>query len=268
MPSTNSGWWLVTKQELRVARADGTLLWSVAGAALFAVLLAGGVGSFTAADWTGPDTIRLFGPLLLLVVPVTAASNAYSAISGPRQSGRLRVPLSLPFSRTDVVYGTAIGRFVATAIPVVALVAVALPFALTRPEMTNTLVAALGITLAGVVLTAAFCGVAVGWSAATRTPTRALLGCIAVGALCVRWWLPVDIVRYVAAGFAWPSTPRPDWLSFYGHLSPVDAYLSVLRATGFPGAGGGNGFVGVAVLLAWAVVPVVLGAARFRRADL
>ncbi|GAA0649982.1 ABC transporter permease [Salarchaeum japonicum] len=268
MPSRTPGWLVVARQDVRVARADGSLAWSTAGAALFAVLVAGGIDFLTESAWSAPNTMRLFGPVLLLVVPISVASNCYDAVNGPLQSGRLRIPLSLPVSRHELVAGTALARFVTTAIPVAVLLAVGAAFAVTRAHPIDGLVAAAGILLAGLALTAAFVGVAVGWSAATRTPTRALLGCIGVGGLLLYWWFPVDAARYVLNGFAWPGTLRPDWLSWYPALNPTTAYMDVLRAAGVPVEGAGNLAVALAVLLAWAVVPLALGSARFATVDL
>lgn len=117
MSSRTPGWLVVARQDVRVARADGSLAWSTAGAALFAVFVAGGIDLLSTGSWSAPDTMRLFGPLLLVVVPISVAANCYDAVNGPRQSGRLRIPLSLPLSRREVVAGTALGRFVTTAVP-------------------------------------------------------------------------------------------------------------------------------------------------------
>ncbi|MEE6210695.1 ABC transporter permease subunit [Salarchaeum sp. III] len=268
MPSSTPGWLVVARQDVRVARADGSLTWSTAGAALFAVFVAGGIDVLTESAWSAPDTMRLFGPVLLLVVPISVASNCYDAVNGPRQSGRLRLPLSLPISRRELVAGTALGRFVTTAIPVVVLLVVGAAFAVTRSQPVDGLVTTAGLLFAGLALTAAFVGVAVGWSAATRTPTRALLGCMGVGGLVLYWWLPVDAARYVLNGFAWPATPRPEWLAWYPTLNPTTAYMDGLRAVGFPVDGTGNGALAFAVLLAWAAVPLALGSARFDTVDL
>lgn len=139
---------------------------------------------------------------------------------------------------------------------------------MTRARPVDGLVAAGGTLIAGLALTAAFVGVAVGWSAATRTPTRALIGCIGVGGLVLYWWLPVDAAHFVLNGFAWPATPHPDWLSWYPALNPATAYMDVLRGVGFPVEGTGNAVVAFGVLLAWAVVPLGLGSARFDTVDL
>lgn len=269
MPSPRKpGWRLVAEHEVRVARANGTLAWTVGASALFGLLVAGGIGALT-SGWTGPRTVHLVAPLLLLFVPVTAAAATYDAVNGPRQSGLLRLPLSLPLSRRGVVAGTAIGRFATSTLPVLAFLAATLAVALLRPQPVGAVVATAGVTAAAVALTAAFVGLAVGWSAATRTSARSLLGCIAVGGLLLRWWLPVDVARYVLDGFAWPTTPRPDWLAWYGDLDPIGAYMDVLAATGFPATtDGGVGLLGLGVLLAWAVVPVALGTRRFDGVDL
>lgn len=269
MPSSRKpGWWLVGEHEVRVARANGTLAWTVGASALFGLLVAGGIVALS-SGWTGPQTVHLVAPLLLLFVPVTAAAATYDTVNAPRQSGLLRLPLSLPLSRRDVVAGTAVGRFVTSTLHVLAFLAVTLAVALVRPQPVDAVVAAAGVTVAAVALTGAFVGLAIGWSAATRTPARSLLGCIAVGGLLLRWWLPVDVARYVLNGFAWPTTPRPDWLAWYGDLEPIGAYMDVLAATGFPATtDGGIGLLGLGVLLAWGVVPLALGIHRFDGIDL
>jgi len=61
------------------------------------------------------------GPFLVTtLVPLVGVVVGYNAVSGERESGSLKLLLSLPHSRADVVFGKVVGRGAALALAVFA----------------------------------------------------------------------------------------------------------------------------------------------------
>jgi ABC-2 type transport system permease protein len=133
------------------------------------------------------------GPLLVTtLVPLVGVVIGYNAVSGERESGSLKLLLSLPHSRADVVFGKVLGRGGALALAV--LTGFLLPglvlFALSQ---TGALAAFnvgafLGYTVFAAVLGVVFVAIAVGCSAAAATQRRALIGGVSIYVLFVILW--------------------------------------------------------------------------------
>jgi ABC-2 type transport system permease protein len=122
-----------------------------------------------------------------LLVPVIAIVVAYAAITHERESGTMKILLSLPHSRRDVVAGKVLGRSAVLAVPI----AVGFVFALLVMLPTS-----LALTLANLVLFAlltmflgvVFVGIAVGFSAAFSTSRRAMIGSLGLFMLFSFLW--------------------------------------------------------------------------------
>ena len=128
------------------------------------------------------------GPILVTtLVPLVAVVVGYNAVSGERESGSLKLLLSLPHSRADVVFGKVIGRagavslavFAGFLLPAVVLAVIPVSF---------NVGAFLGYTVFAAVLGCVFVAIAVGCSAAASTQRRALIGGISVYFLFVLFW--------------------------------------------------------------------------------
>lgn len=122
-----------------------------------------------------------------IFVPLLAIVAAYTSIAGERASGSLKLLLSLPNSRWDVVMGKLLGRFAVVAIPLlIAFVIGALVFPLSQftfvPE-TYAVFALLTLFL-GIVFVAFTMGV----SAAATTTRRAAVVAFGVYAYFVIFW--------------------------------------------------------------------------------
>jgi len=133
------------------------------------------------------------GPFLVTtLVPLVGVVVGYNAVSGERESGSLKLLLSLPHSRADVVFGKVIGRGAALALAV--LTGFLLPglvlFALaqTGALATFNVGAFLGYTVFAAILGVVFVAIAVGCSAAATTQRRALIGAVAIYVLFVLLW--------------------------------------------------------------------------------
>lgn len=222
-----------------------------------------------------------------ILVPITAVIASYLAIAGERESGKLKILLSLPPSRRDVVLGKLLGRSavvgVAIAIAFVVggivglIVYGSLP--LVPYALTAALTALLGFT---------FVGISVGLSAATSTRTRAMAP--AVGLVIVLgplWRGIVAAIRFVA-DFGFSIRLDETTVQILTVLSPADAYGRLFNSVILPdllgpGLGGvvNDGPVDTTgaplflqdwfvflLLVLWLAVPVAFGYWRFERADI
>lgn len=275
------------------------MLWSVTG------LLVALVGIVYVATWrwgTGMDADEVAPVLALLVqliVPLLAVIAGYMAIVGERRSGTIRILLGLPPTRIDVVFGKLIGRVgvVATAILTAFAVALALSALLLGSVPVRDLA---GLGAATLLLGSAFVGLAVGVSAAVATRGRAMAGVVGAYLLVLVFWNVIagGIYRLVEGEnpprFA--AEPIEPWVLLLSRLNPMEAYGVVVSALidervplvtfPFPGSVPSvpndrladvvvgdvpvylSEWFAAATLVAWIVVPVVIGYLRFRRVDL
>src|SRR6056297_1692719 len=111
------------------------------------------------------------------LAPLIALVIAYNAVTGERKSGSLKLLLSLPHSRGDVVFGKVAGRSAAlsTAI-IVGFIVPAVIFAFGPLRL--DIVTYVGYTLLVALLVSVFVAIAVGWSAAAASQRIALAGAI------------------------------------------------------------------------------------------
>ncbi|WP_232703331.1 ABC transporter permease subunit [Halobacterium wangiae] len=215
------------------------------------------------------------------LVPITALVAAYLSVAGERESGSLKILLGFPPSRRDVVLGKFVGRSFVVLVAAVAGFSLAGVVALaaygTLPVGAFAGVAALTGLLAVV-----FVGIAVGLSAAFDTRGRAMTAAVGVYVVLTVLWDMVPLGTHVAVTGELPGATVPAW--FYGvtAFSPTGAYNMLTRSV-LDGAYVAPSVVGrvageipfyldarflVVVVVAWTVVPLVLGYWRFERADL
>ena len=257
----------------------------VAGAVF--VLIGLGIGYLAGSNAGSVSATEVPRVTLLALVffsSIAAISLSYNQIVGKRTSGELRVLLSLPFSRSEVVFGTLLGRFVliVSMTTLSLLLATLLAVVMGAPVAVDTLIGAIGVA---VVLIAVFVSLSVGLSAGSADTTRASAG--AFGLLIVfllRLWDGAAIsVQYVLNGFSFPSGPEPTWAKVWAHLQPMAALRNAI-ADGLPtlsevfvpyAASIPNSqpvytdpWFGALVVLAWIVLPVSLGYYKLRGADL
>jgi ABC-2 type transport system permease protein len=238
------------------------------------------------------------GMLAQLFVPGIALVVGYMAVTGEHRSGSLRVLLTYPFDRGDVVLGKLVGRVAVTVTALATGLAVA-----------TVLVVALygypghgkflGFVGASVLLALTFTGLAVGGSAATATRSRSMAVAFGSFVAMVFFWKPVSVALHYAAYGTRPGIEVEPWYLLVRRLNPLEAYRVVLgsvlgervqpvpnlpvadvsAATPSEQLLVGNRVAGevpwylqdwtaVAVLLAWGLVPLTIGYVRFRRSDL
>lgn len=149
---------------------------------------------------TGGETITtnallsssLMGFLSGTLVPLIGLVIAYNSVTGERKSGSLKLLLSLPHSRADVVFGKVAGRSAALSGAIgVGFVLPAIILAI--GPLSLDIVTYIGYTLLVVLLVSVFVGIAVGWSAAAPSQRIALGGAIGLYILFVPFW---DVIQF------------------------------------------------------------------------
>lgn len=279
---------------LRVARHDveyavgSTLLRVLVGVfALLALLVAVLPGFLSEDPQIGNVVLWFLTVLSGLLVPIVAIVASYLAIAGERQSGRLKVLLSLPPTRRDVLAGKFLGRSVVVLGAVLGALAAAMLLSLavygTVPVASYAVVAAL-TSLLGL----AFVGIAVGLSAAIASRQGAMALAVSAYVLFVAFWGLVVRVVQVILDRGLSIQLDPETLTFLRILSPRNAYGRLIDSVVIPdllgqASGGPAGLAPVqtatapvylqdwfvvGLLLAWIVVPLALGYWRFEVADL
>jgi ABC-2 type transport system permease protein len=214
-----------------------------------------------------------------LLVPIMALIAAYLAIAGERESGSLKMILGLPPSRGEVLLGKFLGR------SGVVVIGLALGFVVSG-VVTAVLygglpvVAFIGTTILTVLLGVSFVGIAIGISAVTATRARAMtLAITAYLGLTLLWDLAPNAVHLLVTG-GMPGGVVPPWFLILQGLSPTGAYNALVQRLLLGGGAAVDARIGgpapsyldpavfLGILFAWAVVPLLVGYLRFRRADL
>ncbi|WP_275039302.1 ABC transporter permease subunit [Halorubrum californiense] len=207
------------------------------------------------------------------MLPIIALFLAKGAITGERQSGSIRLLLSLPPSRRDILFGKLIGRMslmlvaalvggVATAVAVVTLLGGGL----------GLLVPFIGFLC---LMSISFVAVGVGISAASANDQRASAYAVGLYMVLVALWSL--IYAGLQAGASWlglaKTASQPVWLQFLAIFPPHRAATAAFEAV----ADGGSvlaadpfasAWLPTLVLLAWFVVPVAGGYLRFQNAEI
>lgn len=238
------------------------------------------------------------GMLAQLFLPGIALIAGYMSVVGERRSGSLRVLLSYPFSRFDVVAGKLVGRSLVTgtALGVGFAVASVLVVALYgAPDV----MAFAGFVATGVLVGLTFTALAVGGSAAVSTRGRAMALTVGSYMVMLLFWKPVIVGLYYVVNGSLPGLHADRWYLFLKRLNPLEAYRALTgeilgeRLTAIPRLSLedvparaphekleiANRVVGevpfylenwflVVVLIAWGLIPVVVGYWYFERADL
>ena len=301
-------WIAVARKDVRDARRS-YWLWGLA-TVLSALLAVGPV--LIAVGWiqfnqpqdgsavTTDFYIQLMVGVLAFFVPIVAIVLAYDSITGERDSGTLKLLLSLPHSRLDVVVGKALGRgavvsvavLVAFVVAAIAILATPFEFAFGNYVLFALLTVVLGL---------AFVGLSVGFSAAADSSRRAMIGTVTMFVLFTLIWgrFANGLVQLLSNNTDLGSDVLVPLHLFVTILNPTEAYrtlaLSLLSGNplgarvGLIGGGGLQGqflqaqyaqivgeslpfylsdpFVGL-VLVFWMVVVPLAGYWVFEEADL
>jgi ABC-2 type transport system permease protein len=195
----------------------------------------------------------------------------------------MKVLLSLPHTRSDVVIGKVLGRTAVLAVPILVALVVGMGLgAVLLGEVAAMATVLFGVL--GLVFTLTYASIVVGISATTGSTSKA--AALSIGFLVVfefLWDVVVLGLVFVTSRFELPSGGFPDWVFLVTQVPPSNAFVTGLTALvpDAPVAAAGSGpsagqvdpffgtpWVGVVVLVLWTVVPIVLGYWRFQGADL
>ncbi|WP_458185078.1 ABC transporter permease [Haladaptatus sp. NG-WS-4] len=279
-------WTVVAHKDFQDARLSKTL-WALS--ALFVVFAAGMAYLYAVFPGLGSEAEELsaLGLMFFLAAPatlfvsITAVVLAAKSVAGERETGSMKLLLSYPHSRRDVVLGKVAGRAVVLALPILVGFAVAAIVVLAKYATFSPVHYVLFVLLT-VLYAFAYISLVVGLSATTGSGARATAMAIGVFVVLELLWDVVPIgLLYLLDGALVPPQEYPNWALFLSGLTPSAAYTTAMGAV-LPEAPtavlgyGPNGDVpfyladwfGLVLLVAWAVVPVSLGYLRFRAADL
>jgi len=229
--------------------------------------------------------ISLSGPSGLLV-PIIGIMISYKSIVGERESGTLKLLLSLPHRRLDAVIGKLLGRSLSLSVAIVLGFAIGLAvFVIQVSEL--DLVAYVSFLLLTLFFGIVYISIGVGLSSLTASTSKALA--LAVGFIVLfefLWGFVPLVILFVINGFSLDAVDlleQPDWAEFVSSLAPGTAYNNAASAVlpdanlGGPPANAtqaaGDPFYlqnefGLVILAVWLVVPLAVGYVRFDGADL
>lgn len=269
-----------------IALAAVFVLFTAGATYLFAEIL-----GFSAAS-NLPPVVRLIVSLLypiVVFVPLIGVMTGYKSVVGERESGSVKLLLSLPHTRRDVVFGKLLGRIAVLAVAILAGFAAAAGMALVLYDA-FPFVDYILFALTTVALGAVYLAFAIGLSASTGSGTVALWGALGFFVFFqFLWGFVVQLFAYMANGLSspqgfafglgyFPPDRAPDWYQLVQGLSPGNAYQSAVGSFLPNNAGPASqaasvpyyleGWFGSVILAIWIVVPLVLGYLRFEKADL
>lgn len=277
-------WQVVAKKEFSDA-ARSLVLWIIsvvfvlAGMLMVSSYIIFGEEFAPEAEVGALDAMVFVLSPIALVVPIIALVVGYKSIVGERESGSLKVLLSLPHTRWDVMFGKLLGRTLVVVIPLVAALVVmgAMISLFIEPVgvVSYLIVFLLSLLLAGV-----FVAIAVAISGATSNSTVAGAAMFGIYALFLVFWDIVNLgVLYLLEGRVTPGPDPPGLYFLVDMLSPDGAYIiaaqELLPEVNFFGDTFPESipwylseWVAIAILLAWLIVPFAIGYYRFKEADL
>ena len=239
---------------------------------------------------------------MTFLVPIIAVVLAYASVTGERDSGTLKLLLSLPHSRRDVVAGKALGRGAAMVLPLLAGLVVSVLVYLATPVSIEPW-PFIAFALLTAVLGLVFVAISVGVSAGSQSSRAAMISTVGVYVLFTLFWnqFANGARRLLSDHTGLEAATLVKVHLFLKVLNPTQAYKTLVDSATLEIAADSNvahqvaararmvgGFQQLAVLqalgdnvplylsdlfvtavlLAWLVIPLVLGYLVFRDEDL
>ncbi|WP_231185649.1 ABC transporter permease [Haladaptatus sp. DYF46] len=260
---------------------------------IFAFFIERGSGSGAAGQNTD-QYLYLMKQGTAILIPLISIVIGYAAITGERESGTLKLMLSLPHSREDVVFGKVLGRSsvvgIATLLGFV-VAAVILLLTSLQFRLVNYLLFALLTILLGLV----FVGLSVGISAAAKTGRRAMVTAVTLYFAFLVFWsgLADRFASFLGSSAGMGTAGQVKTILLIRLLNPITAYKTLVDTLLLPSQFNArvvlfnrlyqsavanvlgkplpiyfsDAFV-VVYLLFWLFVPVAVGYYVFERTDL
>ncbi|MFC7205112.1 ABC transporter permease [Haloferax namakaokahaiae] len=240
-----------------------------------------------------------YAGMLGFVLALIALVTAHGALIDERESGTLKLLLSLPNSRRDVVFGKFLGRTLVVSISVLVGFIVAF-FAMAATGTQILFTSYLGQVALSGLLTASFVSIGIWLSATSESQRQALFGTIGIYFIFSVLWASVAtgvprLLNWVITELGMESLSAPQIVQmrlFIKYLNPLRAYETLIAelygsaeaARLFKASLGeqlvlqpifseslpfyfSGGFI-LAILLAWIIVPPLLGYRSFEKSDL
>lgn len=267
----------MTTYWLEVARKDfadavrSRLFWALS--VLMLALAAGGmyVPQAIDDDPVAADGIAVLSQAMVQLVPIIGLVVGYMAVVGERQTGSIRMLLSLPLKRSEVLVGKYAGRTAVVVVPILLGFALAVPvvFAIYG----SVPVGAYGSFVTRVALTGAvFVAIAVGVSGSVATRGRALALVVGVFVVFEFFWDLVPVGLYLLFnGELVDPTAAPTWYNALLQVPPTNAVAAAVDGLGEASTAGplvALEWVAAPLVIAWLVVPLAIAHLRFTRADI
>lgn len=196
----------------------------------------GGAARDQGAELSSDAFLPILAEVNAFFVPVIAIVIAYAAIAGERDSGTLKLLLSLPHSRLDVVAGKVVGRGAVVVLPVLLGFAVAAVVFLATPVTFGARSYVL-FALLTALLALVFVAIAVGFSAAAETGRRAMISTVGVYVLFTLFWsrFADGLIGLVTDHVDLEGATTVELHLLVKVLNPTTAYRSLTHAIDTPG---------------------------------
>ncbi|WP_336361640.1 ABC transporter permease [Haladaptatus sp. ZSTT2] len=234
------------------------------------------------SDTTTPTStlalLNSMGQPMAFFVPLLGLQISYGAISRERDSGSLKLALSLPNSRSDIVLGKFIGRAAVLSTAILSGYAVVAGIALVTYE-SFAAVKFILFTMLTVFYGTVYVAIGIGFSSAMTSQHRAFIGATSLFVLFqLGWDLVTAILQTITVGYVPPESGVPPWLIVAHALNPTAAVGYATRtiiptfdeimsypvsASFYPPK-----WAGFAILTAWLVLSLGYGYRRFQAADI
>lgn len=295
--------WLVIAKKDFLDSIRSYAFWGVSVFFLLVLLLVvgvwevtdGGIALLTGGGSTTEAYINLVVTVFKLVIPFVALLLGWKAIAGERESGSIKILLSLPHTRLDMVLGKLLGRTGVLWVAMLVGIAIATLPALVILESFD-----FGIFLSFILVTLLFgmsyVSIAVSVSSLTGSTSYAAAGMFGVfllfyvveNVLGIAIDAAIGLTDYIDGvtyqmevnGQTITRTRPPNWAMFLKRFDPGTAYQSAytflspdsqsLNPAMFPDGVPFylSDWFAFLILLAWIVVPLSLAYLRFEQSDL
>lgn len=268
-----------SRQWLAVARKDfadavrSKMFWGLSALMLILAYLGFFWAQYNVAEPRIELGLALLSSPLSILVPIIALIIGYMSIVSERQTGSIRLLLSLPLRRRDVFVGKFLGRLGVLAVPIVLAFGLAVPLALILyPDFAVKPYVA--FVLRTLLLALVYVAVAVGVSGAVSTRGRALAGVLGIYVLFNWLWSGLLSALYlVISGTSRGLGDFPTWFQFLNQFAPgiairetVTMIVELEISTGQPLLI--QEWVALLIVIAWIIVPLSVGYWRFDNATL
>lgn len=266
--------------------------WLWALTVLFVLFAAGIAYAFSVFQGATPNNeLTTLGLLFFLqspaalLVPIIALVISYKAVVGERDSGSIRLLLSLPHTRRDMVVGKIVGRSLSLALAVVIGFLMALLVIVWRYAEFDPTAYVLFVVIT-LLFALTYIAVGVGMSSLVSSGSRALAAAIGFWVVFEFLWGAIGFILYwLTNGFSlegYSPGNVPNWIEFVQSIAPGTAYSNSVIAllpedprnvvTNPAGTGDVPFYLenefGIVILIAWLILLPTIGYLRFRSTDI